>query len=153
PTTVTTRACTSPSSAGASGLIVSTPPGRWRPDAGSSRNVAPTSLPSGHNARATDSETIATGCWSRSHGMNARPRTMGMPSTSKYEPETDLNTTGVLPAPLSAKATRNGASNCGLTAAYAVMVASLVTASIIAARFGSLLMSNTTPSAGRSHGL
>src|ERR671918_560998 len=69
--------------------------------------------------------------------MNARPRTMGMSSTSKYDPETDLNATRVLPAPVSAKATRNGASNCGLTAADAVTVASLVTAWIIAARLSS----------------
>src|SRR4051812_19169285 len=41
--------------------------------------------------------------------------------TSKYADDTDLKTTDVLPAPLSATAMRSGASNCGLTAAYAVM--------------------------------
>src|SRR5256885_7175427 len=81
--------------------------------------------------------------------MNVRPRTMGIPSTSKYDPETALSVTRVLPAPVavSAKATRNGASNCGLTAANAVIVASLVTAWIIAVRFSSLLMSINTVSA------
>src|SRR4051812_18524324 len=84
--------------------------------------------------------------------MNARPRTMGMSSTSKYELETDLNTTGVLPAPASTQPMRNGASNCGLTAAYAVIVASLEMAWVIAARFGSLVMSINTVSAVRKPG-
>ena len=39
--------------------------------------------PLGHSVRATDSETTATGCPSRSAMVNARPRTMGMPRTSK----------------------------------------------------------------------
>ena len=61
PTTVTIRACTSPSSAAAPGLILRSPLGAWTPASGSSLKLSPTPLPSGHNARATDSETIATG--------------------------------------------------------------------------------------------
>src|SRR5687768_10361318 len=92
---------------------------------------------------------------------------MGTPSTSKYADDTDLNTTEVLPAPgsptrglcalgwapVSAKATRSGASNCGLMAAYKVMVESTANAWIMAARLGSLSMSINTVSAVRSPGL
>ena len=133
--------------------MVSRPPPCFTVTSGSSRNDSPTPLPLGHNARATDSDTMTTGSWSRSNSVNARPRTMGMPSTSKYADDTDLNVTDVLPAPVSAKATRSGASNCGLTAAYAVMVDSPASAWIMAARFGSLSMSINTVSAVRSPGL
>jgi hypothetical protein len=47
---------------------------------------------------------------------------------------------------------RNGASICGLTAANEVIVASVVTACISAARFGSLSISINTVSAVRKPG-
>jgi hypothetical protein len=90
PTTVTIRAAGSGSLAFASGLIFSTPPLKRKLPSGSRRNVSPTPLPFGHSSFATDSDTIATGCSSRSNGANARPRTMLMPSTSKYADDTCL---------------------------------------------------------------
>ena len=62
PTTVTVCTGTAAASAGARGLIHSRPLGACTPASGSSLKLWPTPWPSGHNARATDSETIATGC-------------------------------------------------------------------------------------------
>jgi len=120
---------------------------------GSILNVLPTLSTFGHNVRAIDWETTATGCSSLSAVVNARPRTIGMPSTSKYSAETCLYESATLPPPASANPRGGNASNGGLTPANARTVGSLASARTMASRLSSLMTSIESVSTVRNPGL